>query len=143
MTLRFDLGPFEELHIGKCVIKNSHERALFVVEGEMPILKGRDVLSESSLCGSLEKFYYCIQCMYLEEAHEKYQGSYLQLAAQAMRENPMLHTDLHAADQLIQNGDLYRALRGLKKLIRPEAFAVGISPSAKYIPRINGWKTAR
>jgi flagellar protein FlbT len=143
MTLRFDLGPFEELHIGKCVIKNSHERSLFVVEGEMPILKGKDVLSESSLSGSLEKLYYCVQRMYLEEAHEKYQGSYLQLAAQVMKENPMLHSDLHAADQLIQNSDFYKALRGLKKLIRTEAFAVDRRPSEKYIPRVNGWKQAR
>jgi flagellar protein FlbT len=143
MTLRFDLGPFEELHIGKCVIKNSHEKSLFVVEGEMPILKGKDVLPESSVCGSLEKLYYCVQCMYLEEAYEKYQGSYLQLAAQAMRENPMLHSDLHAADQLIQNSNFYKALRGLKKLIRAEAFAVDRRPSAKYIPRVNGWKQAR
>jgi len=78
--------------------------------------------------------------MYLEEAYEKYQGSYLQLAAQAMRENPMLHSDLHAADQLIQNSDFYKALRGLKKLIRTEAFAVDRSPPAKYIPRVSGWK---
>jgi hypothetical protein len=79
----------------------------------------------------------------MEEASEKYQGSYLQLAAQAMRENPMLHADLHAAHQFIQKGDLYRALKGLKKLIRTEAFAVGNSPSAKYIPRVNGWKESR
>ena len=38
MPLRFDLGPFEELHIGRCMITNSHERSLFAVEGDMPIL---------------------------------------------------------------------------------------------------------
>ncbi len=54
MPLRFDLGPFEELHIGKCVIKNSHERSLFSVEGEMPILKGKDTLSEASLRKALK-----------------------------------------------------------------------------------------
>ena len=143
MTLRFDLGPFEELHIGKCVIKNSHERSLFAIEGEMPILKGKDALSESSLRGSLEKLYFCVQRMYLEEARDKYQGSYLQLAAQVMRENPMLHSELHAADQLIQSGDLYKALRALKQLVGTEAFAIDRTPSANYIPRVNGWKKHR
>ena len=44
MTLRFDLGPFEELHLGKCIIKNSHQKALFVLEGDIPIVRGKDFL---------------------------------------------------------------------------------------------------
>jgi flagellar protein FlbT len=143
MSLRFDLGPFEELHIGKCVIKNSHERSLFTIEGEMPILRGRDALSEASLLGPLEKLYHCVQQMYLEDAYEAYQGSYLQLAAQSMREDPTLHSELQAADQLIKSGDLYKALRQLKKLIRAAAFIADNSPRANYAPRVNGWKKAR
>ena len=143
MTLRFDLAPFEELHIGKCVIKNSHERSLFVVEGEMPILRGKDVLSEASVRSPLEKLYRCVQQMYLEDAYDRDQGAYLQLAAQAMREDVRLHLDLQAADQLIKEGAFYKALKGLKKLIRPEAFALDRSPSANYVPRVNGWKRAR
>lgn len=142
MTLRFDLGPFEELYIGKCVIKNWHERSLFVVEGEMPILRGKDVLSEASLCDCMDRLYYCVQRMYLEEAYQKYQGSYLQLASQAMREDPMLHSDIQAVDQLIQSGDFYKALRGLKKLVRREAFVVNRSPPENYIARASGWKKA-
>ena len=141
MTLRFDLGPFEELYIGKCVIKNSHERSLFAVEGNMPILRGKDVLSEESLCDGMDRLYYCVQRMYLEEAYLKYQGSYLQLVAQAMRENPMLHSDIQAADQLIQTGDFYKALRGLKNLVRREAFVVA-RPPGNYRERVTGWKKA-
>jgi flagellar protein FlbT len=70
MALRFDLGPFDELHVGKCVIKNSHERALFVVEGDMPILRGNAYLQPALANRPLEKFYCCIQKMYLEETHE-------------------------------------------------------------------------
>lgn len=140
MTLRFDLGPFEELYVGKCVIKNSHERSLFVVEGKMPILKGKDALLEASLCDGMDKLYYCVQRMYLEEAYQKYQGSYLQLLTQAMRENPMLHSDIQAADQLIQSGNFYKALRGLKKLVRREAFVVDRNSPKNY--SLGGWKKA-
>lgn len=143
MALRFDLGPFEELHIGKCVIKNSHEHSLFVIEGKMPILKGKDVLPEATVQSSLEGLYHCVQQMYLEEAAEKYQGRYLQLAAQSMREDPILSADLEAVDQLIRVGDFYRALKRLKKLIRAEAFSVDKGPSQTYVPRVNGWKQAR
>jgi flagellar protein FlbT len=143
MSLRFDLGPFEELHIGKCVIKNSHERSLFVIEGEMPILRGKDTLSAASLRGPLEKLYHCVQQMYLEDAYETYQGSYLQLAAQSMREDPRLHSELHSVDQLIDSGDLYKALKGLKRLIRADAFTADSGPGTNYAPRVNGWKKAR
>jgi flagellar biosynthesis repressor protein FlbT len=143
MALRFDLGPFEELHIGKCVIKNSHERSHFVVEGEMPILRGKDVLAEAVAQSPLEKLYRCVQQMYLEGTYDQHQGQYLQLAAQSMREDLRVSSDLAAADALIKTGDLYRALKALKKLIRADAFEVNKGPLTTYVPRVNGWKQAR
>jgi flagellar protein FlbT len=140
MGLRFDLGPFDQLHIGRCVLKNSHERALFVVEGDMPILRAKDVLSPTSAVSSLEKLYCCVQRMYLEEAHEELQGSYLALAAGSLKEDPTLYAELHAADQLIAVRQYYKALKGIKKLIREELFAVDKSPSDTYVPRYGGWK---
>lgn len=141
MPLRFDLGPFEELHIGRSVIKNSHERSLFVVEGDMPILKGKEYLQETAAQSTLEKLYHCVQQMYLEEACDAYQGRYLQLAAQTMREDPRLSSELEAADLLIKAGDFYRALKGLRKTMRPEIFGTGNSgPSVNYVPRVKGWK---
>ena len=144
MPLRFDLGPFEELHIGRCMIKNSHERSLFIVEGNMPIVKGKEYMPEAAAQNPLEKLYHCVQQMYLEEAFDKYQGRYLQLAAQSMRGDPQVASDLEAADQMIKAGDFYRALKGLRKLIRAEAFGSNKpGPIANYVPRVNGWKQSR
>ena len=140
MALRFDLGPFDELHIGKCVLKNSHERALFVVEGNTPILRAKDVLEPTLAVSSLEKLYCCVQRMYLEEAHEELQGSYLALAAGSLKEDPTLYAELHAADQLIADRQYYKALKGLKKLTRQELFGVQKVASETYVPRFGGWK---
>ncbi len=140
MALRFDLGPFEDLFVGKCKIKNSHERSLFAIYGEMPILRGKDVLIETSLRCGMDKLYFCVQQMYLEEAYQKYQGSYLQLVAQTMRENPMLHADIQAVDELVQTADFYKALRSLKKLVRQEAFVTDRNPPENY--NAKGWKKA-
>ena len=149
MPLRFDLGPFEELHIGRCMITNSNERSLFVVEGNMPILRGKEFLPEVAARTPLEKLYHCVQQMYLEEAYEKYQGRYLQLAAECLRNDPMLSAELGAADQLIIAGDFFRVLKSLKKLIPADAFQVDnlgsskVARSANYIARVNGWKQRR
>ena len=140
MALRFDLGPYDQLHIGKCVLKNSHERALFIVEGEMPILRAKDFLQPALAASSLEKLYCCIQQMYLEEAHEELQGSYLALAARSLTEDPTLYAELQSVDQLIASRQYYKALKGLKKLTRAEAFTVDGSPGERYVPRYGGWK---
>ena len=149
MPLRFDLGPFEELHIGRCMITNSHERSLFAVEGNMPILRGKEFLPETAARGPLEKLYHCIQQMYLEEAYEKYQGRYLQFAAESMRNDPRLSSELEVADQLIRAGDYYRVLKSLRKLIPDDAFKSDnlgsnkVGRSANYVARVNGWKQRR
>jgi flagellar biosynthesis regulator FlbT len=94
------------------------------VNGEVPILRAKDVLSPALAESWLEKLYCCVQRMYLEEAHEELQGSYLELAAGSLKEDPSLSAALHAADQLISNRNHYQALKGLKRLIREEAFIV-------------------
>jgi flagellar protein FlbT len=140
MALRFDLGPFDQLHLGKCVLKNSHERALFILEGEMPILRANAFLQPALAKSSLEKLYCCIQQMYLEETHEELQGSYLALAAGSLRESPGLYAELGSVDQFVAARQHYKALKALKKLIRAEAFAVDKTPDERYVPRYGGWK---
>jgi len=140
MALRFELGPFDQLHLGKCVLKNSHERALFIVEGEMPILRANAFLQPALAERSLEKLYCCIQQMYLEEAHEELQGSYLALAASSLREDPTMYAELQTVDQLVAARQHYQALKGLKKLIGAEIFTVDKTADEGYVPRYGGWK---
>lgn len=135
MPLRFDLGPFEQLFIGRCVLKNSHERARFTIEGQLPILQGKDVLSSELAASSLEKLYCCVQKSYLDESHEEHQASYLALVARSLTENPAFASELQVADQLITHRQYYKALKILKKLIRPEAFFVENTAAANYVPR--------
>ena len=131
MPLRFDLGPFESLFIGKSVLTNHGDRTTFVLEGEIPILRAKDVLSPQSAATSLERLYCCVQQMYLEEDVEKYRGSYLALAVKALSENSNLHVDLQTADQMVKSGQFYRALKGLKKLIGANSSSVQIATARK------------
>ena len=116
MPLRFDLGPFEKLFIGKSVLTNGGSRTEFIVEGDTPILRARDVLAPEQAVNTPQRLYRCVQQMYLEENLAKYHGSFLSLAAQAMSECPAHHTEIEAADRLIKSGQPYKALKELKKL---------------------------
>ena len=140
MPLRFDLGPFEKLFIGKSVLTNSHKRSLFAVDGTTPILHGKDVLLLEAAQNALEKLYCCIQQIYLEEAHDKYQGSYLELRVKAVEEAPHLYPVIKDVNNLIRNNDYYKALRCLKQFIRQDAFLVDRDPSSNYVLSDDGWK---
>jgi flagellar protein FlbT len=123
MPLRFDLGPFEKLFIGKSVLTNNGGRMMFIVEGETPILRARDVLTAERAVNALEKLYRCVQQMYLEENTQKYQGSYPALAAQAISECPTCYAELKIVDGLIKSGQHYKALKSLKKFVRQDGFS--------------------
>jgi flagellar protein FlbT len=138
MSLRVELGPFEKLFIGKSVLTNHGARSMFVIDGDIPILRAKDVLSPNLTASPLERLYYCVQQMYLEEDPEKYQKSYLALARQTISENSNLGSELQVALQLITSGQHYRALNGLKKLLKPEAFAV--SKTNATAPRPQLWR---
>ena len=123
MPLRFDLGPFEKLFIGKGVLTNSGNRTIFVIEGDAPVLRANHVVTSERAVNSLEKLYRCVQQMYLEEDTQKYLTSYLALAAQAISECPACALELRMADQLLKSGQHYRALQRLRKLVSKEAFS--------------------
>jgi flagellar protein FlbT len=140
MPLRLDLLPFDEVFIGRCVLKNSHERASFTVEGQVPILQGKDVLSPERASTALEKLYCCVQRMYLEEAYDEHQASYMACAARSLTENPSIGPRLELADQLVLSRQYFKALRILKQLLEPHLFTVKQGPSDNYVPRYGGWK---
>jgi flagellar biosynthesis repressor protein FlbT len=124
MPLRFDLGPFEKLFIGKSVLTNGGDRTTFIIEGDTAILRARDVLTPEQAVTALAKLYRCVQQMYLEEDLAKYRGSYLALATQTISEFPDCRAELDAADLLIKSGQHYKALKEIKKLIEKHANTV-------------------
>ena len=134
MPLRFDLGPFEKLFIGKSVLTNNSDRTMFIVEGDTPILRARDVLTPERAINAAEKLYRCVQQMYLEEDTQTYQGTYLALTAQTISECPACYAELRIADQMIKSGQHYKALKSLKKLVRQEAFSLSKTESEGRMP---------
>jgi flagellar biosynthesis repressor protein FlbT len=138
MPLRFDLGPFEEIYMGKSVIKNGHERANFLITGDTPILKAKDVLTVANT--PTEQLYYCVQQIYLEDAMLKYQGLYLKLRVEVVKERRELYATLEDVHAMVQAGQFYKALRSLRKLVGSSAFVVNRQQPDTYIPRVDGHK---
>jgi flagellar biosynthesis repressor protein FlbT len=138
MPLRFDLAPNEQIFIGKSVLTNGANRTRFVIEGDTPILRSRDVLSPQQAVNAIEKLYRCVQQMYLEGDIAKYQGSYLALAAQTISGFPDYYAHVQAVDGLTKSGQHYQALKELRKLIDKHANSDGAQKNG---PLPNGRRT--
>jgi flagellar protein FlbT len=98
-------------------------------------MRGKDYLQPDMASNFLEKLYCCMQKIYLEQTFAEHQGSYLTLAVQALKEEPSLHGELKQLDALFRAGKHYKALKGLKSLIRPSAFVTDRSEPANYVRR--------
>lgn len=67
MPLKITLKPRERLILGGAVVRNGDVAAHLVVENEVPILRERDILSESGADTPCRRIYFVIQLMYVDD----------------------------------------------------------------------------
>ena len=68
MSLKVELKPGERIVVGTAVIRNGDSRARFVIEGEAPILRERDILTPDTADTPARKIYLAVQLMYLDQS---------------------------------------------------------------------------
>jgi flagellar protein FlbT len=120
MSLRVVLKPFERIIIGQSVITNSETRTTFLIDGEAPILREKDILTAETANTPVKRLYFCIQMMYLENDIPKYQDLYMGFIKDLLEAVPSFRTSIETASKLILSGSLYNSLREVRKLIRRE-----------------------
>lgn len=120
MALRVELKPFERIVIGQSVITNSEHRATFLIDGDTPILREKDILTAETANTPVKRIYLCVQQMYLEDDIPKYQELYLGFVKDLLEAVPSSREQIEAASNHILNGDLYKALREIRKLMKRE-----------------------
>ncbi len=120
MPLRVELKPFERIVIGQSVITNSDSRAVFLIDGDTPILREKDILTAETANTPVKRIYLCVQQMYLENDIPKYQELYLGFVRDILEAVPSSREQIEAASNHILNGYLYKALREIRKLMKRE-----------------------
>ncbi|MBB5047542.1 flagellar protein FlbT [Rhodopseudomonas rhenobacensis] len=120
MPLRVELKPFERIIIGQSVITNSDSRTAFLIDGDAPILREKDILTSETANTPAKRIYLCVQMMYLENDIPAYQDLYLGFIKELIEAVPSFREQIEAASNLILSGNLYKALRELRSLIKRE-----------------------
>jgi flagellar protein FlbT len=120
MPLRVELKPFERIIIGQSVITNSDTRTTFLIDGNAPILREKDILTSETANTPAKRIYLCVQMMYLEDDIPSYQDLYLGFIKELIEAVPSFREQIEVASNLILSGNLYKALRELRTLIKRE-----------------------
>jgi flagellar protein FlbT len=120
MALKVELKPFERIIIGESVITNSETRVTFLIEGEAPILREKDILTAKTADSPVKRLYFCVQMMYLEKDIPKYQELYMGFVKDLLEAVPSFRPQIEASSKLILSGSLYNSLKEIRKLIKLE-----------------------
>jgi len=120
MALKVELKPFERIIIGESVITNSETRAHFLIDGEAPILREKDILTAETANSPVKRVYLCVQQMYLEKDIPKYQELYMGFVKDLLEAVPSFRPQIEASSKLILSGQLYISLKEMRKLIKLE-----------------------
>ena len=120
MALKIELKPFERIIIGESLITNSDTRTRFLVEGNAPILREKDVLTAETANTPIKRIYLCVQMMYLENDIAKYQDLYFEFVKDVLAAAPSFRKQIESASNHILSGSFYKALKDIKKLMAHE-----------------------
>ncbi|KQZ00242.1 flagellar biosynthesis repressor FlbT [Pseudolabrys sp. Root1462] len=120
MALKVELKPGERILIGECVITNSDRRATFLIDGKMPILREKDIMTAEQADTPAKRIYLAILLMYTSKTPAEHHGTYFALVRDIVQAAPSTWPQIELINNHILTGDLYKALKQTKQLIQYE-----------------------
>ena len=121
MALRIELKPRERFILGGAVIQNGDARSEWVLENNVPILRGKNIMSLEEADTPCKRVYFLIQLMYVEGGNlEGHQDTYWELVRDIVRAAPSLLGPIDAINEHLVGGRYYEALKLTRKLINEE-----------------------
>ncbi|WP_029040896.1 flagellar biosynthesis repressor FlbT [Cucumibacter marinus] len=134
MSLKVELKPGERLIIGDCVVTNSDQRTRLYIDGKVPILREKDILTAETADTPAKRIYFAIQLMYLDEDIETIRESYFGLVNDFVRAVPSSIAIVDDINNEILTGSSYKALKLAKKLIEYESGLLNAASRGDSVP---------
>lgn len=122
MPLTIRLKPDEKIIISGAVIRNGSHSSELHVENMVPILRRKDIMSESEAITLARQIYFEIQLMYIDIDRRSIHSSALEILAETFIALQVPSSDvlIHKIMNLISDNDFYHALKVSKELIALE-----------------------
>ncbi len=120
MALKVELKPGERIILGDCVITNDDQRTRLLIEGHVPVLREKDILTPQTADTPAKRIYLAVQLMYVSKEPRSYHDFYFSLVRDITKAAPSVWPYIEDINNHILTGELYKALKGAKKLIAYE-----------------------
>jgi flagellar protein FlbT len=133
MALKVELKPGERIILGECLITNSDRRTRLMIEGTMPILRERDILTAKTANTPAKRIYLAVQLMYTSRDPRPQHETYFALVRELTQAAPSTWSYIEVINNEILTGNLYKALKEAKKLI---AYEQELLENAKRVPNV-------
>ncbi len=118
MPLKIILKPKEKMIIDGAVVKNAAGTAHLLIENDVPILREKDILTESDVQSPCSQIYFTIQLMYIDEQHiDGYYKTYWKLVETVIKAMPSVVVFVDQMSEAIISRKYYQALKMAKQLI--------------------------
>jgi flagellar protein FlbT len=120
MSLKVELKPGERIILGECVITNNGHRTKLIIDGQVPILREKDILTRQTADTPAKRIYLAIQLMYTSKDPRAHHDVYFALVRDITSCAPSVWPFIESINNHILMGELYKALKVAKKLIAYE-----------------------
>jgi flagellar biosynthesis repressor protein FlbT len=121
MALKITLKPHERIVIGGAVVTNGSIRSELFFENKVPILRAKDIMTESDASSPSRRIYFVIQLMYIDEGNlTTHHKQYWRLVRDFLEAAPSAMGIIDSISNDILSCNYYQALRNCKKLIAYE-----------------------
>jgi len=121
MALKIYLKPHERLIIDGAVITNGNAKSELLIENNVPILRGKDIMSLTEADSPCRRIYFAIQLMYVDQENlAEHHKTYWELVKDVAEAAPSRRTVLQEISDHVLNRRYYQALKLTRKLIAYE-----------------------
>ncbi len=120
MPLKIELKSGERVIVGDCIVTNAGQRARLMIEGRVPILRQKEIMTPRRANSPAKRIYLAVQLMYTSGERPDHYASYLRLARDMAHVTPAAQPYIARINNRILTGELYKALKETRKLIAYE-----------------------
>jgi flagellar biosynthesis repressor protein FlbT len=117
MGLKVELKPGERCILGECLITNGDQRTRLLVEGKVPILREKDIMTPEQADTPAKRIYLCVQIMYTSRDPRPHHATYFSLLNDLVKAAPSAWPHTQTISNHILVGEMYKALKSAKTLI--------------------------
>lgn len=135
MPLKIELKPGERLILGGCVVTNDGRRTRLAIEGAIPVLREKDIMTTRRANSPAKRLYLAVQRMYTSKHAREHYTSYRALIREIAKAAPSTQPLLDSINNRILTGEFYDALKETRKLIAHEMELGTVNYAAKAYAR--------